>query len=658
MIFISDESDRPATRSISDLRAATTGGGLASLVWQRLHAGAEAALGTPPLVPGSAFPGRDTEQVKHANRDFVICQATGRRLLRDALVFRLTGDDRFRTDALEQLTALFDPDQWPLWRDLSHPANDADLRTGMLAAATAITLDWLRPHLSASEVDGIVAGIDRCAIQPFRSSVDQGAFWLNSMHNWQTVVVGGLGIAGMALDGLHRDAAWLVELSLESMQGYLEILGPEGEFNESVGYATALHYPVRYFAAYRSYASDEQDPLLDPRFAESCRWLMYATLPAGHLVPFGDAHSRAPMRIDYVAAIAAATRDSTLQWFFERNQRLDDDPYLLDPLLFLWHDPSLEARAPDDRTPLARSYRAWGAITSSRSSWTDPSAVVVVGKAGRERNHEHHDDGQLVIEAAGVPLIVDLGSPSSYPADFFGPDRNRYYNADVSGHNVLQLGSRPMVSAKPRSGVYLHRWVGASGAAWSMDLTSAYQEAELVRRSVVHLLPGLVVVLDEARVRRSESLVLRWHTASPAEIDARGVFTVAVSAGEQGGARLVGRLASLSGDGRVDGEVRFDRHEHRYVPPFHTSRLGEPLEQRRESYVSATVEHDRCRYLTVFHVGPMSQPSVSPDWSWPPTVTADGWHAAAANAELAITVSDTRLRVGQGTTEISVPVAV
>ena len=50
-----------------------------------------------------------------------------------------------------------------------------------------------------------------------------------------TLVVGGLGIVGMVLGSEHDRSDLLVEMAQPRMEQYLTVLGPQGEFNESVG---------------------------------------------------------------------------------------------------------------------------------------------------------------------------------------------------------------------------------------------------------------------------------------------------------------------------------------------------------------------------------------------------------------------------------------
>lgn len=652
-IFLGAEPG-PGRRSLAQLRAAIASD-FGARLWRTVRQGAQDAAGTDPLLPGTALPGRPAEQIEHANADNSICQAVVRRLLRAALVFLLTGQERFRQDALAQIDALFDPKRWPQWLDFAHEMFRADLRTGQLGAAVALTYDWLYPQLSAAERAAIVEGLDRCAIRPYLATAKTDPHWLTRPSNWMTVVVGGLGIAGMVLGADHDRSDLLVEMAQPRMQRYLSVIGPHGEFNESVGYASSLHYPVRYFAARCAVTDGQEDRLAGRPFPHACRWLMHATVPPGHAVPFGDSHRQAPLSIGYFAPVASAARDRLLQWFLETCGIVDDPADLthVDALDLLWYDPTLAAAPPGgaddgrDPLPLGAAFPGWGGLVASRSSWIDADAVVVHGKAGREPIHEHLDDGQLVIHAGGAPLIVDPGSPSSYPADFFGEHRARYYNAGVAGHNLLQIGGREMRIEKPRAGTFLHAAFGEHGAAWSIDLTGAYRGVLRVTRSVLHLLPDLVAVLDACELASAEPVILRWHTADRAAIDAAGSFRVE-AVGPRGPVRLLGQICPLSGSADA-----FRRDEHRYRPPYDRTRLNEPLEQRRESFVAAEMRASRCRLLTLFAVaGPGDAP---PDW--PPERAGDAWQVPVAGGIAAVSVDAEALTASAAGRTVRLPLA-
>ena len=188
----------PSRRSLEQLQD-TIASAYGARLWETVRQEAKDSVRTDPLLPGTALPGRPVDQIQHANADNTICQAVVRRLLRDSLVYLVTGEERFRQDALTQIEALFDPRRWPQWLDFAHGMFQADLRTGQLGAGVALTYDWLYAHLSAAERTMIVEGLDRCAIRPYLATVPTDPHWLTRPSNWMTLVVGGLASRRLAV---------------------------------------------------------------------------------------------------------------------------------------------------------------------------------------------------------------------------------------------------------------------------------------------------------------------------------------------------------------------------------------------------------------------------------------------------------------------------
>lgn len=595
-IFLTAD-EHPKLRSVAAVKTAIKTGH-SQMIWRWLLEKTAAELGTEPLLPTSVFPGRNLNAAKHANPDYTVCRAAGGRVLRSALATLLTDDLKWKSVALSQMEALFNPKLWPEWMDQAHKrfGYQADLRTGMLSLDLALAYDWLYPHLSNSERQFILEGLDRCGIQPYLSSLKQNPWWAQKMNNWLTVIVGGLGIAGMALGTDHPDSQKLVDFSFPLMQKYLTAYGPEGEFNESVDYSNATQMPVAYFLAYWYASKGEQNQLSQPPFLDTCYWGMYFTLPPGRYAAFGDSGTEQAPLVKYFAAVAAANQDEVIQWYYRKHSQESDDP-----LELLWYDARIETTSPEGVLPRGRAYAAYGANISSRTSWDARSTdCVVYGKAGREANHEHNDAGQLCIDGFGERLIVDLGSPSGYPADFFSSNRWKYYNASVLGHNILQFDrqeQRPRNDAADSPAAAAGKMTGFDfaddrGGYWQIDLTAVYENTTRVRRTVVHLHPGIVVVLDEADLPQPGHISLRWHTIVPSEPDAAGNFVVT---GEK--AQLIGRIHAFSPE-----NIGLTRKQHHYSPPYHLERTGEPLVQRNESYIDCEVRADGCRWVSLFAV--------------------------------------------------------
>lgn len=608
-IFVTKEKS-DGLRSLSELRQAI-GSGHSRMLWERVLAAAENATRSDPFVPSSPLPHRAVENTAHANRDYTICKAAGDRILDSALAWLVTEDERFARSALIQIETLYDDSLWPDWRDQAHPTHPADLRTGQLGLDIGLAYDWLYDWLGADRRSFVVDGLIRRAFDPFWESVSRGAWWANGNNNWTTVIVGGLGMAAMAVGDDYARSCELVEYSQQRMLAYRNEYGPDGEFNESVAYASSTSYPVAYFLARLYETGGRENLVAEWPFPEACRWYMSLTIPPGQLAEFGDAHPGTPPAVSFVRAVAHATRDRVLQWCCLAH----DAVTLRSRFAFdlLWSDDTLEPLAPDGLLPLGRAFPAHGGCVSSRSSW-DPrdAACVVYAKAGAGKElHGHHDAGHVCIAGHGERLIVDMGSPRPcYPKDFFGPYRYEYPEASVRGHNVLMVGGREMRgTAEDRARIVRAEFDAARGGMWTMDTTALYDGVAAVRRTVVHLLPGIVAVADEAELEDASEISLRWHTAYPAEPDGAGRFEV-----RGGKAALSGRVVAVEG-----GPAAFRRGEHRYRPPFDRCRLGDPLHPPREGYVEACVRAMRCSILSLFAVRRAGAPAAE----WEPA--GNGW---------------------------------
>ncbi len=637
-IFINAE-ERTGLRSIASVRKSIQSG-IPRKIWELIQAECDAERGVAAMTARSVFEGRYLAAAEQNNPDYTICHAAGQRILRNALAMLITEKEVYRETALKQIWALIDETVWPDWIDQAHTrfGHPVDLRTGMLSQDVAIGFDWLYPYLSDDERERILEGLDRRGIQPFFTSMEQDPWWSHDLNNWYTVIIGGLGIAGMALGDAHPRSQELIDLSLGKMRDYLSIYGAGGEFNESVAYSNATRIPVNYFYAYYYHLSGGKNILSDHPFPQTAEWTIYATLPPGRYAAFGDGHVGATPMVGFMTAIATATHNPVIQGFCERHLETDSNPFLL-----LWFDPSIESSSPEGRLPRGRAFRDNGAHLYSRTDWNPEStAMVVYGKAKRDHNHDHNDVGQVCIDAMGQRMIVDPGSPSAYPADFFEKNRWKYYNASTVGHNVPMFGNREQRSQAHTRGVkggidfdsINGRILQADfdddkGGFWQLDLSRAYDGVASVTRTVVHLFPGFVAVLDEGELVEAEEISLRWHTIEPAPPSDRGDFLVSSQ-----GVGLAGRVEVVKGN-LIGHKMRRQIYE----APFDRERSGGLLEQRREPYVETSLLDKSYRVLTLFVLIPDG--SSTEGWS------NDGeiWCIRTADAECRVRLGESILTV-------------
>ncbi len=218
------------------------------VLWDTIRRQADADATAELLLPDSPVPGRTPATIEQRNLDFYICDAVGQRMRRLALAHLVTGDQAYVAPAVAQLDVILDHERWPDWIDQAHVqfGHPAGLRTGMLSYDAGLTYDWLFESLTSEERTRIATGVDRRGIDPFRISIRQDPWWMRDLNNWTTTIVGGVAVAAMAMHDDIDDTDAIVDLAVATFERYLDIYGPEGEFNESPAYANATVRPVEF----------------------------------------------------------------------------------------------------------------------------------------------------------------------------------------------------------------------------------------------------------------------------------------------------------------------------------------------------------------------------------------------------------------------------
>jgi hypothetical protein len=396
-----------------------------------------------------------------------------------------------------------------------------------------------------------------------------------------------------------------------------------------------MAYVVRYFMAMH-YASQGSDNPFDRHSLEKFyEWYMMFTFPPGRVAGFGDPAPAMPPVVVPAAAVAAATRNPMLQWFYEQYNDTMLDSHRIRPLELLYYDASLPSQSPENRLPLGKAYHYQGHLISSRSSWEPDSCVsVVYGKSGREAYHGHADWGQICIDGFGERLVVDLGSPPGYPKSH----KDRYYNYQQFAHNVFQFGENetggvPVGAKKAYGETTWSEFDATRGAAWTFDLSHVYGEGFDVSRTVVHLLPRTIVVLDTATLPEPQRISLRWHLAAEVLPDDAGNFT------------LTGKAATLTGRAiRLDGEGAWEPRRHAYVAPYNKHRLGAEFKQRHEPFIEMVSRGTRCQVISLFTV---TGPDEGPVSAWRNGDQPQTWITTTPEGPVEVALTDEALSVSR-----------
>jgi len=631
-------------RSVEELRRLVKSGH-GQVLWNEIRRRADADLGEEPLwvKPGDRWL-------------FPLCDRTATRVMRHALAFVITGKEAYKDAALEQMETTFDTEKWPAqWREPGQAANlPAGLRLGQLCAALGLAYDWLYNGLTPEQRARVVTGINAQGIQPYLQAVERGNWQVNVLDNFCSCISGGVGIAAMALAGDLPDFGRVMFETKERMAAcreYLSASGPEGEWPESVFYSGAYINFVRYFSVlhYRSSLTtgrpDEHLLAVHP-VPQFCRWLMYVTLPHGRMARFGNCGRwKRRIALSFMPAVAGATRDGVLQWYylnnlFSREETRLGRHYAME---LLGYDPTLKPVEADGHLPRGHAFAGTTMCASSRTDWNPVTTpCVVYGKAGAAyETHGHHDVGQVCIDGYGDLLIVDA---AGYHLGGRTPERDSYAYYQASSHNVLTFDGKDMVEDVPisracykqptrrkspalRSKLLASAFDDERGGYWVWDTSDVYEDVRQVQRTVVHLNHGVVVVLDTADLPKPSDIALRWHTAGKSQPDSEGGFFVK---GHDSGAQLACRVV------RVDeGDLALTQGNDGKFNTF----IDAGQKHEAGPYVKAALHGAKCEILSLFCVFAPGTPSAR--WG----ASDDAWCIETPSGVVDVRVSDTELSV-------------
>ncbi len=603
--FLISSEPTPYSRSIALLRVSIQSG-LPAELWQHTLAQARHWQGQPVITPATLTPGRDPEQAKVANRDYLVVLAVQERLITNSLAYLITQDRAFLLDAIAQAKAIMDETLWPDWRDLAHLQNPVDLRTGQLLMGLGLMLNWVGDKIPGPDLNAIIEGAVKRGLDPCILSIEQKVGFLNPdtdrANNWLAVVVAGYGVCAMALS--HLDKKWedLANDSADRMNRYMNCYGPDGESNESMGYSAATRMPAMFFAIHRCWTAGTANRLAQWPFVQNCRWQMQFLLPGALPAPFGDTHPGRPLNVCQYAAIADASGDALIQWAYLAFQSFPQDKAAHAWFELLTYNQALEPVAPEQSgLPLAAAFKAYSACIVSRSSWSQApgqNPLTVFSKAGMGNEiHGHHDIGSVCLYVDNHPLIIDPGIiVPMYPKDFWGANRYRYYQASSTGHNVPQIDAREVSrrgddQAKIIDFSQFTHPVAGPTAAWSLDLTPLYVPAVAVHRAVIHA-GNYVAVLDSITAAdNAKDLGVRWHTASPVTVNSAGRFDIP-------GPAAHGLACHVSCPTAV--APTFTQGTHANKAPFDKTRIDTPITQKNEAWLQASLQGRKAIFLTLF----------------------------------------------------------
>jgi len=453
-----------------------------------------------------------------------------------AFAYRLTGEDRWRDRATQEIEALIAFDDW-------NPSHFLDTATGALAVG--IGYDWLQDTWDDATRDRVRAGLMRLGVGPAVRHVtdDPEAWWPVSENNWNSVCYGGTIAGALAIAEHEPDAAaTLIRHALTHNPKVLATYEPDGVYPEGPSYWV-------YGTTYQVVLADVLDSALGttlglgdhPALLGSGMFMRQATGPTGLMFNFADADP--PPRPNaalfwmarHIGQPGLVSADRRRDW-----SRIDHLHNRFLPLAALWWPDAPSAEAP----PLPHAWHGRGPnpVAMFRSNWGDPDAWYLAVKGGSGQvNHGHLDAGSFVLDAWGVRWAIDPGRVDYHAMESRGleifdrdPDSDRWkiYRHTNFAHNTLTLNGQ------------LHRVDGFAAlemqslddgrSAVTIDLTETLgKPITRATRTFTFNPAGTVEVTDEVQGLGPDD-TLTWAMLTTAKATHRG-HTITL---EQGGRTL------------------------------------------------------------------------------------------------------------------------
>jgi hypothetical protein len=338
-------------------------------------------------------------------------------------------------------------------------------------------------------------GFDPTDTYPYRFDLRRWPLILNST-NLKIIPVAGLMMAGCWLHGRHPQAETWVTMALQSAQAFATMYGPDGAYDEGVGYwaYTSQHLALALDVLHRRLGRDHRSLI---NFPGTIRYALSMAMPTVDntrgCVNFGDAFSIGDVAI---AAWTARTHGDRVAQYMANTIGEVGSHFSI-----LWYDPQVKPEAPPASL---RNMRLSNDIVVGRTGWGVKESVVAL-RSGWPANHEHADRNSVIFSAHGDRLLHDpYHAAYSYTDPHWNLRLTQSHTAvliDGKGHQYhdghegtnASWAEAQVVAFEERKGDLLV----------TSDATPAYKlvipGAGLVRRTVVFLKPDILLLLDRIR---------------------------------------------------------------------------------------------------------------------------------------------------------------
>ncbi len=402
-----------------------------------------------------------------------------------------------------------------------------DLGAAMIALYLAEGLEVLAPWLREQApgfIESVVAAIDRNVVGPYGAGVAVGWEERERLNNWIGVCAGSILGACRSLAALGEARPEAEARARRGVQTYLEAsFSPGGECDEGIGY---WGYGMAFACAGLSRLDPAEATALGGARLRLCAdYPRRAHLGDDRFIAANDGLDRCQAQLGLIPWLAAITASDWL-WSWAAHhphngpgnlRALNGQLRLADagpaPVL---HAGTSADLLPDQQIAILRRNRLSAVLTGGHNA----------------ENHNHNDLGNIQVMLDGRAVVPEIGFPSPYPADFFGPRRYTYLAASSRGHSCPGISGHAQRAGRDAQAVVVAWTPEAAEPSFTLELAAAYpREAGLRswRRSLTDTASAMVLE-DRFATGPGAAIEHALWFADPPEI-ARGDATLIVRSG-------------------------------------------------------------------------------------------------------------------------------
>lgn len=462
---------------------------------------------------------------KEGRRLLAVSREALKRIFGLSFVYRLTGDDKYRLRAEQEMVSVCSFTDW-------NPSHFLDV--GEMTMAVAIGYDWLYDKLSAETKQ---LARESILLKGFAPSNDEQYNWfLKAGNNWNQVCNAGLVYGALALmDTDQKEAIAVVERAMASVPLSMKVYAPDGNYPEGYnywGYGTSFN--VLLIAALESALGSDGGLSSTEGFMSSARFMQYMAGTTGLAFNFSDARETT-QSFPAMFWFASKLNDPSLLWsekiFLTRGDThftAEEERFLPIVLIYGTRFDMKEVTPPVSKIWIGHGHVP---VALVRTGWDEGEGFYVGIKGGTaSANHAHMDAGSFVFEASGVRWAQDLGMQEYYSLE---KENVRLWNGDQDGqrwdvfrynnfvHNTLTVnGKKHQVKGNVP---LLQTYTKDAKLGASLDMTSLFGgDLKKATREVALIKERYLLVTDRVQAA-GEPASVRWTmvtSATPKQIDA------------------------------------------------------------------------------------------------------------------------------------------